>query len=875
MSHPFRRLAALVLGIAIISSCDDGSSVSRFGSGISGGPTGTEPIVPPAPGSADSFPPFVRINLPVAAPIQLINIGDSILVEARVTDDRALKEVSFTGFKEVGDPDLGTFQRIQRYPTIRVPVGAADFRPGLTDTTVRRYLQPAQPIDTTIDSLVIEAVVIDVAGNTFSTRRIVNLVTGPTVTITNPAPSDSFPRGQTFTVTIEASHTTGVDSLITTVTGETSWPTQLSLIDLHKFPSGTKSGTRTITVLIPADAPLRGRITIAVRAVDVNRNPGSTAPIVVFVRQPGTLAPRVSQIVPPKLEISDSITVTADGDGISTVGFVMLDSTGAEFKRYSEPIASPTSNVIRRLPLNMALRDQGQRFSIYSFAIDNNTPPLTGYSRRFTNLAPVTSEAAAWRDTTLITHGRTFALPRDGIVGDVEIDPLGNVFVSNTQFNLLEVWQNPTGSFAPDGIRVGSLPWGLFLTANPDTLLVANSGATTISRVFVGTNTPTAMAEDLSSRIRTRENVIYQVVLRIDGVSGVIRLEKAGEIAYSDRPQYVAESRGGRIYYSTRPTDAATPGTIRWLQPNLPFPDPQQILSYGTTVTGVDIVYSIFHADSIAISRNNATSGSSGSDTLYIFDHVYGQIGPDFAVFDSLPPDAGAKARALGSDVQVLLNFFVPSLALTDTTFVAASGDRQWIAFGEGNTASGPGRIMMINDPALAPAPGFFSPSITVRDLVHNASERVFGLAIDSTGLQVTSHGLQTYMAAVDQPFHLRLEGVYDSFDNGAGVAYHPRARSTLTNVDFRVSFSATDNGVIEIIDVAHYNNRGRLVTKGDLYGPLRVTGPLPGDNPAPLNCAAGTRAGDDPDCVVLKIFGVSRNGLVVINVQWKDIRAQ
>ena len=58
----------------------------------------------------------------------------------------------------------------------------------------------------------------------------------------------------------------------------------------------------------------------------------------------------------------------------------------------------------------------------------------------------------------------------------------------------------------------------------------------------------------------------------------------------------------------------------------------------------------------------------------------------------------------------------VASLGLTDTTFVAAGGDRRWIAFGEGNSG-GAGRIMMAADPG-----DFFSPGTSVRDLTNNAA---------------------------------------------------------------------------------------------------------------------------------------------------------
>ncbi|MGH7638596.1 MAG: hypothetical protein ACREOK_13185, partial [Gemmatimonadaceae bacterium] len=359
------------------------------------------------------------------------------------------------------------------------------------------------------------------------------------------------------------------------------------------------------------------------------------------------------------------------------------------------------------------------------------------------------------------------------------------------------------------------------------------------------------MHEDLVRRIRTRNTLLFEISYVVND-NGKIQLTLNRTVSYSDRPQYVVQTAGGRVMYSTRPTLAAPAGTLRWLDPALPFPDPRQIWQYGSS-SGAPSVYTIMNADSIRIGQTPPNSVLS--DTLYIFDHPYGQIGPTIVGVDSLPLRAGTDVNALGADVEMILALDIESLALTDTTFVAASGDRNWIGFGEGNTA-GNGRIMMVNDP-VGPVPGFFSPAVTVQDIVHNASERVFGLAIDSTGLQATAHGLQTYVAALDNPFHLRLDGVYDSFDNGAGVAYHPRAKSTTSLNEHRVLFTATQSGVIEIVDVAHYNNRGRIITKGGLYGPLRASGPLPGDPPE----------------VILKLYGLTAEGLVVIDLRASDIK--
>jgi len=866
MRVSLHRLVLLVAGVAVVVSCDGAPTTTRIGSGISGGPSGTAPIVPPPPGAPDSSPPIVIVDQPVAAGVDTpqVNIGDSILVVVRLNDSQGLRLVRMAAFKETGNPDLGTFVRTQRYPTIVAPAGA-NFRAGLTDTTIRRYLKAGTPLDTTLGVVFVEVEGEDNGGNVTRVRRVVKIVAGPKVTIQGP---DSLPVGRTSTIRVVATHPVGVarDSVFIRNDGPTPWPTPLNLRVLLTFPAGTTESVHDIAVPIPADAPLRSRVTIDATAFDGEGNPGRAAPLALFTRQAGTQAPRVFQTVPPLMERTDRYPVRAEGDGIAAVGRYIIDKVTRDTLRVDTVFfATITANRDTTLPLLDSLGLQGKRLDIISFAIDNNPTPLTGFSMPAGTSTPITNIALARVDSTVVTFGTTFPTARTGVMGDLLVDPVrGNVFLSNTSFNLLEVWDNVGKTFAPNGVAVGAQPWGMFQSSAPDTLLVGNSGATTISRVFIGTSDKTAMREALARRIRTRDVTIHIVSFERDDNTGRILLRQLPSVSYSDRPQYVVESASGRLFYSTRPTATAPAGTLRWLDPSLPFPDPQQITSYGTLDPAAGSVYAIFHVDSIAIGQSPPTGVIS--DTLYLFDHPYGQLGPTIVASDSLPVSAIAKIRALGSDASALLNVQIASLSLTDTTFVAASGDRQWIGFGEGNTGGGPGRIMMVNDLPATAAPGFFSPAITVSDIVHNAAEKVFGIAIDSTGLQVTSHGLQTYMASLDLPFHLRLDGVYDSFDNGAGVAYHPRAKSTLSQVDHRLSFSATTNGVIEVIDVAHYNNRGRFVTKGNLYGPLRASGPLPGDNVG-LTCPGSV------DCIVLKLFGLTSTGMVVVDVRAADIR--
>ncbi len=187
---------------------------------------------------------------------------------------------------------------------------------------------------------------------------------------------------------------------------------------------------------------------------------------------------------------------------------------------------------------------------------------------------------------------------------------------------------------------------------------------------------------------------------------------------------------------------------------------------------------------------------------------------------------------------------------------MTASGNRNWIAFGEGHT-TGAGRIVMVAD-STANGPNFFSPPVTIADLSDNASEQVFGIALDQSGQTLASHGLQSYFAAVQDPFHLRLQGKYDSFDDGAGITFHPQADGTLTPQAQRLAFVASQSGGIQVVDIAYYVNRATLPLKNTIYGPLRASLPMPGD----------------PPDVILKLYAVSQQGLVVINLTANDIRS-
>ncbi len=840
------RLAGLAAGVAIVASCD---TTTPAGSGInvsSNGTTGSSSSGSNTSGQG----PTIGIDSPVVG--TLINVGDSLFVRVHLHSEKGLKSATMQGLTAKGSVDLGTFSLTPRYGLLSVPNGGA-FRTGLKDTTVRRYLKQTNPADTTVDSLVVVVGATDLTGAADTAMRSVFIVAGPKVTIVAPNNGDSVPAGVGISVSARAQSGNGVGRIDIRVQGEANWPTKLDTTISQVYSNGPRDVTFSTTARVPINAPIRGKITVSATSLDGNRQPGGGPPVVAFVRSASTAQPRVTQVVPPKIELIDSVTVSATGDGIAILGVIIRDSTNLVVQTDSVTLSPANANAKASVPLNLSRTLQGQRLRITGFAVDQSG--RVGYAVPATSATSNGSLATAWVDTTLLVYGRTYPLPQQGTIGDVVVDAArGNVFLSNTNFNQLNVWQSSSTSkgFAATPIAVGSLPWGMVMSNNPDTLLVANSGGTNISRVYVGTTNPTAMREDLGHRILTRNTYAY-VINTIRDQTGTIRLQVTGPFSYSDRPQYIAQAKGGRIFYSTRPTETAPAGTLRWLDPSLPVPDPRQIWQYGNIQNTLQETYVLFNVDSIGVKP--ALAGTTASDTLFGWDHPYGQATGTIVATDPDPLNVIAALVAGGSDAELVLGLDLPSLGLSDTTFVAASGNRKWVAFGEGHSG-GAGRIVMAADSG-GPVPNFFSPLVTVKDLTDNASEKNFGIALDQTGLTVASHGLQSYFASVSDPFHLRLQGKYDSFDDGAGIAFHPGANGVLTPQDQRLAFVGSASGNIEVVDIAYYIRRARLQLKNPIYGALRVSLPMPGD----------------PGDVILKVFAISQQGLVVIDLTTNDIK--
>jgi hypothetical protein len=297
---------------------------------------------------------------------------------------------------------------------------------------------------------------------------------------------------------------------------------------------------------------------------------------------------------------------------------------------------------------------------------------------------------------------------------------------------------------------------------------------------------------------------------------------------------------------------------VRYLDPKAAAPDQRFVLAFAERGSDVNS-YLIANIDAASVVPAPATS--TANDTLTFCDHPSGttaayQCGTSG---DGIGATVTAlRAKVPTTDVEIGGNLDEASLGLTDTTYATASGDGRWIAFGEGNRAPYARAMLLRDEDPLSNSYQYASPSLNIADLINNASDQVFGIALDKTGKTLGVHGLESYFAAVTEPFTQRLQGKKSTFSSGSGMAFHPDADGTTTPQGQRLAFVASNNGTIEMVDIAYYDfNRGTLSTKANLYGPLRASRPFVGDDPS----------------VLFKLFGVSAQGLVVIDVTAADIK--
>jgi hypothetical protein len=891
-----RLLLPSVVAVGLVAAACDGPN--RF-SGV--GPVGT----------SGARAPTVEIETPRGDSLAARPLGDSVLVRARVTDDVGVDSVRIFGVAQRGDPQLGTDRVVTRFAPKTLVL------PSPRDTVVTRYLIATQDDTREVVSIVVEA--FDAEGvMTADTTRIT--VGGPNVDLLNLEEGQAVQAGLSLSLQAVASDPNGVVGLEFRISGAFADTLRRS------FNPAIDSVRLDTAIVIPPNTTGDIEVLVVARnSVDIS---GQDGPVRLRVVPPGAqddTRPSLSMSVASatRLEAEDSVRVTLTGGddpqgaGVVRAGVTVtalapgrgVSETRVFTRDFQPPRTGSVTETVAFAPFNIdpTFLPDTLVFEVTAFMVDASgncaaavTPEQTQSLTCVTGAnGAVTAEGAnAFRHTRAIVAGRTVNLPAGGRIMDAAVDvPRRTLLLSNHTQDRVDRFDLRTQGFA-GFVPVGSEPWGLDLDRTGDTLFVANSGGTNVSKVLLGAS---SAAEVPQARLLTPPVAFFDVERAIDD-TGLLRYQvfpipnhpPCGTPSFSDRPQFVVQDFTGRLVYSTKTTACAPFGTMRkaFVPPGgfkavvVMFYEHAAMLPDEdfTGVANADLVVS-FGAE---VGVEDVVTG----DTARI---VTGPVG------DSLPQNAVQRAveqaREQGSNaVAIPGRFSIANLGFSDTTFVARAGNRRWAVFGEGTVQSG--RVIMYDA-----GQDRISTVVQVSDILRNASERVRGIGLNYDGTLGVARGRQAYFFTTD----LRLQGVADLPAGGAGAALHP-LHANATSLDHpagtyepntHLAFVGTGERTIDIVDTFHFFRSGRIFIRDVVSGPLRAVLPFPEDNVGrqcrttpisdrfgnPIGGAVEIFANGDfnaphpPDgptedlCIVLKLFGVTdTGGVVVVDVRKSDI---
>lgn len=841
------------------------------------------------PGTINPGAPTVEITEP-ANGSSTPSIGQ-LRVRTNVRDQSGIRRVTFEGYAIRGDSTTNT-TIVPRYVTqvVDFPQPPSSRMP--RDTTLIRFLDLVQG-ENRSERVFIKVTAEDSTGATNSAVTEI-LLGGPVVQLRSPGNNTQVQTGLAMTVSAFAFDPAGgVDSMEIVVSGAQNQTFAFGGL------AAADSVSRTATLDITAGS---GSISVVAYAWNRSRirgaSPVATASIVT-VAVNDTARPVVSMVAGAerRLELLErhSVTVSArhnGGSGLRRIGAVVraipsnpavpertiyLDTTFAGSARTGvETVNLPfsladfgyTETSVPGLPFNVTLQ-------IHAFGI-------SGAGRCGAN---TTATLTAMPCDTVQAHGRTFGTVtgstglsqaitavagyqvRDSrltgnTIADLTLDSQRQrLYLSNWSQNRVEVLRLTDSTFT-SAVSVGSQPWGMFINNDGSRLIVANSGGTNISFVDIsGPTVPTR--EEPSERVLTPNLQLIDFTFSIS--NGSIRYTGVSH-GFSDRPQFIAQDAQGTILYSTEPTQAASLGSVRYIDETGGRRE-SKLLFTADAITNVENAIAIAHIDSALIRRP-----TNGPDLVNLFDHIPGQTTVIQSGYRELQ-EAIDSLVAKGSDLVFAPGVWnVQQVGLSDTTYVAASGDRSRIAFGGGAMAPF-GRIWL-----WSAADRRLSHDIEVLDLVENAAERVFGVSLNQNGTMGAGRGTRGayfFSNNVDFEGELRLQGTFDSpLQNGmsGGVALHPLHSEVRNSNETTLAFVAASDSTIKIVDTFHFRSRGAIAIKGTMVGPLRAGLPALNENAGLSNC----------DRIEVKLYGLMRTAAgspsvvstraVIINVRRKDI---
>ncbi len=878
----------------------------------------------------DTQAPTVTIESPRGDSLSARPVGDSVFVQAHVKDNVGVHTVRFYGVAHRGSKDLGTDTVVQRFVEKDITLPA-----GVVDTTIMRYIQPTA--DSTREIVQIVVAASDSSGNEAADSAAL-LVGGPDVQLLDVTNGQSVQAGLNLTVRVRAQDPLGINRIGLAVTGAFS-----TTIEKSVNPAADSIVLDTV-IAIPSSA--RGAISVTASArnsLDVTGQDGPDTLNVIAGGVGDTIAPHMKETAtaPDRMELQDTVLLqvsgadNTQGSGVQKVGYTVLAISarrGDTLVHTDSAVFSPArtgtvSKAFAFRPFNVDSLNLPDTlvFEMTSWMVDaagncaaSSTQDSTAaYVCGTQSGARVAVDRPGLRLQRSVVAGMTVQLPNGGQIMDAAVDTMPGrrkLYLSNITQNRLDVFDLETDKF-DNAIGVGSEPWGLAFSRSGDSLWVANSGGTNLSVVDVATG-----REIDNDRFLTPDVHLFDIARRQGQTGSVLFLvtpypqEKAP--SFSDRPQFVAVDKYGNLIFSTKTTDIGNLGTARkaYYEPGWESPEAKIFVEQAQNTQTQDN-WVVAHIDSLTSVQEVTPPDSLGvQDTISavkFFDHQPGfpnQL--DTTSLNILDPDpicdAAARLKAQGSDVYCQPNqtWNIPSLAFQDTTYVAASGDGEWVSIGEGGTSNA-GRVLTYQ--AHQGDTTALTSWLQVSDLLTNSPEEVKGIGLNYDGTLEVVRGQQA--AYFIDPKDLRVEGqteIPNATVGGGAVLdpLHADAR-TLENLggqyhpDTQLAFVATGDHTVDIIDTQRFTTIGRVYIRDNITGPLRAVLPFPSDNTGltcgtiPVHDRYGNLIGNaiqlyngedfnspiaphgstDDRCVVVKLFApTSGGGVVAINVRKADI---
>jgi hypothetical protein len=605
---------------------------------------------------------------------------------------------------------------------------------------------------------------------------------------------------------------------------------------------------------------VQGTETLVAIATTAGGKDATSTPLAVTIKpaQPDITPPQVTfnADVPGRVETDDTLHVTAqatDAVRIDTLGITVFaihpraggEDTLATFTRKVRASSDSANVFVAAVPLT-GLDTVTLRFAVTAWATDPAGNCGAAVSPNSPQAQPCVARAgyrvanvAGWNYVTFVARGLTVPPPNPGdVLADLLADS-NRVYLSNYTRNQVDIL--PLGSLAYGApVRVGSQPWGLALGRFRDSLYVANSGGTNISVIPLNAG---VLAEAQDKRIFTQNEKLFSVAYN----AATEEVQAVTSFDYSDRPQFIAQASNGLLVYSTKPTEAAADGTVRIFDPRKTRSEiftgyVDRHTAGRALAVNADSAFLVPGIKAVMVCPRRRFGDASDPGCI---------IGTPTFVSDSLTRMRSQPPNASGGkwDTRLDIGAKVEEVGLSDTTFVAVSGDRDYVAVGEGAVTNA--RIPLFNAPAGGDSLVLVGD---VRDLISNTAERVIGLGLNFDGSLGVARGSQAYYFNET----LRLQGVVAAGSPTGGVAMHP-ANAGYPGGSFRLSFVSGIDATgpyVDVIDNFNFFRVKRVYTRDPVVGAMAV---------AP-------RAGADAGTVALRIYALTSTGILALPITSADL---